>query len=75
MGKLKLKSVKITFKDSIIKAFGGCDTVDHIETKMSYDGKKFIIEIYHDPLDNEMKRVETIVFKADEILFIDQRWV
>lgn len=74
MNKLKLKLVKITFKDSIIKVFGGNDIIDHIETKMSYNGKNFVLEIYSEPLDNEVKRVETIIFKADEILSIEQRW-
>lgn len=75
MNKLKLKLVKITFKDRIIKIFGECDTIDHIETKMSCcNGKNFVLEIYYEPLDNELKRVETIIFKADEILSIEQRW-
>lgn len=75
MKKLKLKFVKITFKDGIIKIFGGYDTGDYIETKTSYDGKRFILEIYYLPVDNEVKHVETFVFKADEILSIEQRWV
>ena len=75
MKKLKLKEVKITFKDSMIKAFGEYDTIDYIEAKMSYDGKRFIVEIYYEPFNNEMKHVETFVFKVDDILFIEQRWV
>ena len=75
MGKLKLKFVKITFKDAMIGTFGEDNTIDHIETKMSYNGKNFVIEIHYDPFNNEMKRVETIIYKADQIVSIEQRWV
>ena len=80
MKKLKLKFVKITFKDSMIKTFGHDDIdhydIDHIETKMSCcNGKNFVLEIYYQPLNNEVTHVETIIFKSDEILSIEQRWL
>lgn len=75
MKKLKLKFVKITFKDSMIKTYGGYDTIDHIETKMSCcNGKNFVLEIYYEPFNNEVTHVETLIFKTDEILSIEQRW-
>lgn len=75
MKKLKLKSVKITFKDSMIKTFGDYD-IDHIETKMSCcNGKNFVLEIYYHLFNNEVSHVETLIFKTDEILSIEQRWL
>ena len=75
MKKLKLKFVKITFKDSMIKTFGHSD-IDHIETKMSCcNGKNFVLEIYYQLFDSEVTHVETFIFKTDEILSIEQRWL
>ena len=75
MKKLKLKFVKITFKDNMIKTFGHCD-IDHIETKMSCcNGKNFVLEIYYQLFDSEVTHVETFIFKSDEILSIEQRWL
>ena len=80
MKKLKLKFVNITFKDSEIRTFGHCDIdhydIDHIETKMSCcNGKNFVLEIYYQLFDSEVSHVETYIFKSDEILSIEQRWV
>lgn len=75
MQRLKLKEVKITFKDCMIKAFGGEDTIDYISTKMSCaGGKNFVLEIHYELFNNEIAHVETHIFKTDEILSIEQRW-
>lgn len=74
MKRLKLKIVTITFKDNILKTFGGIKPIDHIETKMNCaGGKNFVLEIYYETFI-EMAHVETFIFKADEILSIEQRW-
>lgn len=76
MQKLKLKQVKITFKDSMIKIIGDDYNIDHIVTKMSCcNGKNFVVEIYYQPFNNEVEHVETVIFKNDEILSIEQRWL
>lgn len=74
MQKLKLKFVELTFKGGKSKVFGGYDTIDHIETKMNCGGgKNFVIEMYYKTFI-EVTHVEMFIFKADEILSIEQRW-
>lgn len=76
MKKLKLKLIKITFKDNMIRIFGGNDTVEHIEIKMGgCNEEKIVIEIYYESYNVELKHIETFIFKTDEIFSIDQRWV
>lgn len=74
MKRLKLKIVRITFKGNIIKTFGGYGSIDHIETKMNCGGENFVLEIYYETFHAEVTHVETFIFKADEILSIQQIW-
>jgi len=73
MEKLKLKYVKITFKDGIIKLFGGIGNVEHIETIANRTTFKLII--HYILLDNELYRSETVAYSIDDILEIEQRWL
>ena len=74
MKKLNLKRVKITFKNDLIRSFGEFGEVNHIDTKMSCNGKRFIVEIYYEPFVKETKHVESFIFGIDEILSIEQKW-
>ena len=75
MKKLKLKRVKITFEGGIIKAFGGYDNIDHVETDMICGGKIFRIQVIYENLDNILQHIETYKFNTDDILSIEQIWV
>ena len=72
---MKLKLVKITFKDCIIKQFGDYESIDHIETDMVCGAKIFRVQVIYNKLNNELQHVETYKFNVDTITSIDQRWV
>lgn len=74
MNKLKLKYVKILFKDGNIVVFADEGDIDHIAIKSDYSERHIIVTVIYNNSKNEVRHEDTIMYKPEDITEIVQRW-
>lgn len=77
MEKLKLKSVKITFKDGSSVTYEDLVNIDHITVRANkpYSEEHVIVTVIYNNSQNEIRHEDTLVYKSKDIKEIVQRWL
>lgn len=75
MDKLKLKSVKITFKDGSTVTYEDLVNYDHITVSANCSETSIIVRLIYNNSQNEVRHDEDIVYKTKDIKEIVQRWL
>ena len=75
MEKLKLKSVKITFKDGSSVTYEDLVNYDHITVRANCSETSVIVTLIYNNSQNEVRHKDTIIYKTKDIKEIVQRWL
>ena len=75
MEKLKLKSVKITFKDGSSVTYEDLVNIDQITVRANCSETSIIVRLTYNNFQNEVRHDEDIVYKSKDIKEIVQRWL
>lgn len=75
MEKLKLKSVKITFKDGSSVTYEDLVNIDHITVRSNCSETSVVVTLIYNNSQNEVSHEDTIIYKTKDIKEIVQRWL
>ena len=75
MEKLKLKSVKIIFKDDSTVTYEDLVNIDQITVRANCSETSVIVRVIYKNFQNEVRHDEDIVYKTKDIKEIVQRWL
>ena len=75
MNKLKLKYVKIFFKDGNLTVFADQGDIDYITIKANCSETRIIVTVTYNNSPHEVRHEDTFVYNSKDIEEIMQRWV